>query len=296
GPGRQLMANSPVHRLLSEVMAEITPLGLTDPASPFFTPGNCRTLHDVTRFCHEKAVQEMFGFGGRLGFPERLARQMVGEMPSQWWAIDLADGFRPGIDAKSRYIAVTDIVSRPMLALWAGITAVPWDGPPPVSLRGLGSIFFQSTMNPSLDPAVRSSMAAKSYFLVSKDFCNLSVRLGYHFSMVEAYVSDMLTESYVSFQFKGGAADAGRKATRVALIAEILTRYGFRVEPKADSLTARLEKRPTDVLETRLRVLGYLLIHTRQIDMVMADPGMVAHYRTKILADLEALAPGAAEQ
>ncbi|MCK7577513.1 MAG: hypothetical protein MZV65_18045 [Chromatiales bacterium] len=98
-----------------------------------------------------------------------------------------------------------------MLAIWKGMTAVPWEGPPPVSLRGLGSIIVQSTMNPQLDPAVRSPMAGRNYFLLSRSYCNLSVRLGYHFALAEASFSELLTESYVNFQFQGGAADERRR-------------------------------------------------------------------------------------
>jgi pyruvate,water dikinase len=42
-------------------------------------------------------------------------------------------------------------------------------------------------------------------------------------------------------------------------------------------------------MEDALRVLGYLIIHTRQLDMVMTDPQSVAHYRAKMLADLQKL-------
>ncbi len=38
-------------------------------------------------------------------------------------------------------------------------------------------------------------------------------------------------------------------------------------------------------------VLGYLLIHTRQIDMVMADEEVRDQYRVKILADLATILP-----
>lgn len=281
------MAGSPVYKLLEEVLGLITPLNLTNPASPYFMPSSCETFHDITRFCHEKAVTEMFSFSSRYGFDEKGAKQLIGDIPLQWWVINLEDGFRAGLDMKDKWIHIDDIVSLPMLAIWEGMTAVEWKGPPPVNLKGFGSVLFQSTMNPSLDPAVRSSMASKSYFLISRNFCNLSVRLGYHFSLAEAHLSDLFTENYVSFQFKGGAADENRRFIRVNLIREILEQYDFRVEQKGDALTARVEKKPVPFLIERLKVLGYLLIHTRQIDMVMGEQAMVDSHRKSILADLE---------
>ncbi len=289
-PKPNLMVGSPVYKILTEALVHITPLNLTDPTSPFFRPDGCQTLHDLTRFCHEKAVMEMFTFGERYGFNDKAAKQLVVEnSPAQWWVIDLDDGFTPDFNPESRYVHLTHITSVPMQAIWQGMMAFPWGGPPPVSLGGLGSIIFQSTRNPSLDPAVRSAMAAKNYFLISKNFCNLSVRLGYHFALVEANLGEFLTENYVSFQFKGGAADQNRRLLRIRLISEILNEFGFRVEQKVDAMTARIEKKPIPYLLERLSVLGYLLIHTRQIDMVMADEGMAASYHEKIMADLRTL-------
>ncbi|MBE0429157.1 MAG: pyruvate, water dikinase [Thermoleophilia bacterium] len=284
-----LMANSPVYRLLEEVAERIIPLNLTDPGSPFFAPAHCRTLHDITRFCHEKAVTEMFLFGEKTGFDPKSAKQLSGDMPLRWWVIDLEDGLRPGFDPREKFVFIEDIVSEPMLAIWEGMTAKRWAGPPAVSLKGLGSILFRSTMDPRIDPAVRASMGAKNYFLISKNFCNLSMRLGYHFTLAEAYTGPMLTENYVSFQFRGGAADRSRRFIRVNLLKDILERYGFRVEVILDALTARIERKPKGYLLERLKVLGYLLIHTRQLDMVMGEQDMAWHYRRMIEKDLASI-------
>lgn len=281
-----LMKDSPVYGILKEALAHITPLTLTDPASLYFKPSSCKTLHDITRFCHEKAVQEMFNLGGRYHFNSRSAKQLVVDAPFQWWIINLDDGFRENVNPRGKFIHLDDIQSEPMLAIWQGMTAIPWDGPPPVDLKGFGSIIFHSTMNPGLDPAVRGVMGGKNYFLISKKFCNLCVRLGYHFALAEANLSEFLTESYISFQFKGGAADENRRLLRVKLLAEILQQYDFRVERKGDALSARIEKAPLDFLVDRLRVLGYLLIHTRQIDMVMGNDERLQLYREKLTSDL----------
>lgn len=283
---RDIMAGSPVQRLVTEALQHITPLNLSDPSSHQFKAKWCETFHDITRFCHEKSVTEMFNFGEKYNFHAGAAKRLVGKVPLEWWVIDLADGFKEGIDVHGPTVRVDDIVSVPMQAIWRGISAFPWEGPPRVSMKGFGSIIFQSAMRPDLDPANASNLTTKNYFLISKNFCNLSVRLGYHYAMIEAYLSDLLTENYVTFRFKGGAADMRRKAVRARLLSEILEAFDFRIELRSDALLARIKKRPMDFLEERLQILGYLTLHARQLDMVMDDPRMVERYKQKFLTDI----------
>lgn len=281
------MDGSPVQQTLLEVLKLIAPLHLTDPASPFFRSALCETMHDITRFCHEKSVVEMFDFGKRYRFAQGAAKRLVDNLPLEWWVINLADGFSPDFNSASKFINVSEVVSTPMLAVWQGMHAFPWEGPPSVSVRGMGAILFQSAMNPALDPAVASAMTQKNYFLVSRNYCNLSVRLGYHYAMIEAFISSLRTERYVTFRFKGGAADENRRIGRVELLAEILVRFDFRVERTGDALSARVEKRTQQFLFERLKILGYLTIHARQIDMVMADQQQLERYRKKFIDEIE---------
>ncbi|MGW8193947.1 MAG: PEP/pyruvate-binding domain-containing protein [Desulforhopalus sp.] len=284
---RDIMSGSPVQRIVTEALQLITPLNLNDPASSHFKSTWCETLHDITRFCHEKSVSEMFEFGRHHHFDKATAKRLVGDVPLEWWVIDLADGFRQGTDTRGKTVRIEDISSIPMQAIWRGISAFPWEGPPPISASGFGAIIFQSAMRPDLDPSVPSGMATKNYFLISQNFCNLSVRLGYHYAMIEAYLSNLLTESYVTFRFKGGAADTRRKAVRARLLAQILKNYDFRVELRSDALLARLKKKPKTYLESRLQILGYLTLHARQLDMVMNEPQAVERYREKFLKEIE---------
>ena len=76
-PKPHLMQGSPVHAALEGAMQHITPLNLLDPESSDFRPRNCRTLHDITRFCHEKSVLEMFSVGRNLPFSQTCGAAVV---------------------------------------------------------------------------------------------------------------------------------------------------------------------------------------------------------------------------
>lgn len=281
---RGLMEGSPVYVLLENILKLIVPLNLTDPDSIEFKPKNCRTIHDITRFCHEMSVREMFEFGKEHSVAERSAKRLFSNVPMQWWVLNLEDGFREGVKGKS--IKLEDIVSEPMLAIWEGINAVQWKGPPPVDTKGFMSVMFEATMNTEIEPSMESGFADKSYFIISKNFCNLSSRLGFHFSIVEAYITDWQKDNYISFNFKGGAADISRRMRRVEFIGRILENYGFRLEIHEDSILARLEGFEKEYLIERLKILGYLIIHTRQIDMIMNNDSIVNEYYDNFLKDI----------
>jgi pyruvate,water dikinase len=285
-----LMGGSPIQATLKGALEHISPLTLLDPSSPDFRPANVQTMHDITRFCHEMSVREMFSFGTDNEFPKYAAKQLHHNVPMQWWVLNLDDGFTHDIAGK--YVKLDEITCGPMHALWDGMVAVPWDGPPAVSGSGFASVLFEATRNPALSTPFRKPYAQRNYFMVSSTFLNLQSRFGFHFSTVETLAGERDDENYILFSLKGGAADAERRCRRAQFISELLADRGFSLKVIEDTVTARASALPSDAILAMVKVVGYLLMHTRQLDMIMGDAGARQHYRAKLEADIESLGEG----
>ncbi len=285
GP-RSHMEGSPVHLRLVELLALLSPLTLPPPEDPEFRAANCRTVRDVARLAHQRAVDVMVDFGrSQQDFSERQAKQLwAGGAAMQWWIINLEDAFSAPPEGK--FIRLEHINCPPFLAVWGGISAFPWAGPPPVDMRGFLSIMYESTTNPEISITGGFDFGVQNHILLSKAYVSLSSRFGYHFVTIEALVGERARENFVSFQFRGGAAEMTRRARRIQFVSGILTEFGFSLEVRDDALLARVEGLPTRELMDRLRVLGYLIIHTRQLDMIMRIPEQVRLHREKILREI----------
>ncbi|ACS80256.1 PEP/pyruvate-binding domain-containing protein [Maridesulfovibrio salexigens] len=286
-PRKRLMKGSPVQASLRKAARYIVRLNLTDSDSPDFRPSKCRTYHDIMRFCHEMAVREMFGFGISDEHIAAASRQLVCNVPRQFWILDLGNGVSDESEINQKCVFMEHVRSIPMRALWAGMQAVVWDGPPAIHGKGLMSVMFEATMNPNLNVASRSSYTQKNYFMISENYCCLQSRFGFHFCSVESLVGERTVENYASFQFKGGAANPERRILRARFIGEILEELDFRVRIREDNLNARLEGLDRQDMEYHLKVLGYLITHTRQLDMIMTSPKQVETYRQRFFNDFK---------
>ena len=281
------MLGSPVHGTLKNIMEHIAPLNLLQPDGPDFVPEKCRTLHDITRYCHELSVRQMFCAEQDQDALKCMSLQLFHNVPMQYWVIDLGDGVIEG--ERDRFVLLEDIKSVPMLALWKGMTAFPVETAP-VNLKGFLSVLAESSANPNIESAAASNFAMRNYFLISRDFCNLQSRFGFHFCTVEALVGDNAPENYIAFQFKGGAADQQRRNLRADMVRELLEERGFRCEVKQDALFARIEALGRGRMERELSVVGYLIMHTRQLDMVMNDAQTVAFKKNTMLGHIQSIA------
>ncbi len=257
-------------RLFTRPSRLIGPLHLTDPQSPDFNARSCQTFHDLTRLAHEMAMGEMFHLAER-GRSMRAVRIKT-SVPLNLYAFDLGEGFVP--QGPKHMLLPEDLQSIPFQALWKGIThpGVRWAGPVGIDARGLFSVMTQSTIRPPEDYGDRTLA------LVSKNYLNFNSRLGYHFATVDSYCGPNLTDNYIAFLFKGGAADQIRRGRRAQFIGRVLERMGFEVLIREDLVKAQFRKFPPSMIEEKLDYLGRLMGCARLLDMTMSEESAVDRY------------------
>jgi len=288
-PGPQWLPSSDLAEMARELAPRVVALTLPDSEHVDFRAENCRTFHDILAYCHVNAVREMFRAGTsrkKVGTP---AKQLVCDVPKQFWIIDLDDGFYETIPGP--VVRLEQVASIPMRSLWEGFTDKPWDGPPQLNAKGFLSVLFEASANPSLDPASQSTQyTEKNVFLIARRFCSMRCRFGFHFLSMDCLLGERERERFIIFQFKGGAANLARRIRRVHFVAELLSQFEFATEIVGDTLTARLEEGSEKEFLSALRVLGYITMHTRQLDMIMGDEQALAARRFQMLEDMLTLA------
>lgn len=272
-----------------DLAPKVVSLTLPDSDDVDFRAENCQTFHDFLAYCHVHAVREMFRAGSARKSAQAPAKQLICEVPKQFWIINLDDGFYGTVAGP--VVKLEEIASLPMRALWEGFTDKPWDGPPALNAKGFLSVLFEASANPSLDPASQSTQyTEKNVFLIARRFCSMRCRFGFHFLAMDCLLGEREKERFIIFQFKGGAANLQRRIRRVHFVAELLSQFDFATEITGDTLTARLESGGEEKFLGALRVLGYLTMHTRQLDMIMGDEQALAAHRFQMLEDMLALA------
>lgn len=258
---RASTARDPLGESLARLIEKVAPLTLTDPDSPNFRPSSCRTLHDIARFVHQRAMAEMFATEALSARERYSLHRLVWERPMDLRVLDLGGGLQP---ASRRAVTVAEVLSVPLLALLRGMgdPRLSWAGPVGFDLKGFLSVVVRSA-------ADDQRFGEPSFALCARDYVHFSSRLAYHFATVDALCGRLVNENYARFVFQGGAAVAERREWRARFLAKVLHYHGFNVSQVGDRVDAMLAKRPANAIEEGLVLLGRLMVASRHLDMVM---------------------------
>jgi pyruvate,water dikinase len=258
--------------LLDRVLAWVSPLNLLHPADPGFVAENCRTFHDITRFCHQRAMQEMLEGARGLGRRESIGVRLKSDIPLPVKIVYLDRD--PTDHQRRRWVAESEIESEPMEAFWAGLKEEGWPQPRmdvqgrPLKVEG------------DRTRGRRGEFAEDSYAILSKEYMIVSLRMGYHFTTIEAICSEEPNKNFIHVQYKQGGAAMDRRLRRLQLVSRILRAMGFEISSKGDFLDSRINYLRCREIRRKLKLIGRLTIMTKQLDMALPnDP--IADWYTK---------------
>ncbi|MBU4260847.1 MAG: pyruvate, phosphate dikinase [Proteobacteria bacterium] len=246
----------------------IVPLNLTDAYGPTFSIAECKTMHDLVRYAHEKAVLAMFEAGDEaVEQASGVIYHLDSEVPFLVSLIDLGGGLLPG---SARRVPPKQVLSRPFTALWQGVTT------PGLNWGPAGGVAMGSVVSRFLtDHRSARPIGLPNYALVTRDFLNLNARMDFHFTMVDAICGIDSRLNYIKFRFKGGGTGPEQRNRRVRCLAEILTAAGFFCDLRDDLLTAAIQGGAAVVIEEKLKVIGRILGFSRLLDAVMRRDELV---------------------
>lgn len=267
-------------RALRRMLKHVSPLHLRDPGARSFSPEHCRTCHDIIRFAHERALVELSRLDGiKLDGRHASARLLELDVPLDLHVIDLGGGLAAGPAATA--IAQSQITSRPLTILVEGLlTPGAWSTKPAeMDLEG----FMASATRAGPLTVPGSGAVRRNVAIASADYLNLNLRVGYHFNIVDCYLSDNEEDSYIFFRFVGGVTEVIRRTRRARLLAAILGQQGFKTEQSGELVIGRLQGVPTALCEEALRTVGRLIGFSRQLDILLRDDRTVDRLATAFL-------------
>ena len=268
----ETMRHIPVFQKLRRILKKATPLNLLDPGSPEFVAGSCRSLHDITRFAHEKAMDAMFALDVDQSLRPGACSRLKTDLPLSLFILDLGGGLKtPG----QGWVSEEEIASRPFKALLRGFhhPQIRWAGQVAPDLKGFISVFANTMYDMG---KAEKGLGAKSFAVITDNYLNFNSRLGYHFAILDAYVSEEKNDNYISFQFKGGAAGVERRERRARLLSDILDYLGFKVQVTGDVVRARMVKYSLLETEQTLELVGLLSAFARQLDLALSSDAVMA--------------------
>ncbi|WP_051309207.1 PEP/pyruvate-binding domain-containing protein [Desulfogranum japonicum] len=261
-------------RVLRRLLKKINPLTLVDPAASSFKPESCKTLHDLIRFVHEKSVEVLVESNfANDGFLKTHSRTLQLDIPLDLTVIDFGLCRGKGCSGP---LTLESVKSAPLQAFAKGMCIEGlWERTPvEVDMKSFMSSMTKTFTTNAADPR----FVGQNLAVTAGDYMNVSLRLGYHFSMIDSICSERAMENYVYFRFFGGVTDPKRRSRRGRMIRQILIAHDFMVASKGDLVVGRIKGASLHATLEKIGILGALVSFTRQLDVKLVNEALVSQY------------------
>jgi len=282
-PDYDLFEDMDIFSLLKDILTRISPLNLVHPDDDDFVPENCMTFHDITRFAHQKAMEDMYEGALSINDEEHVCLRLKTELPLRVNIIyidrDVSDYRGKGC------VEEEEIASRPMRIFWSGVANEGW----PVKTKKPGGLALSTVMGKDTK---RKEFSEESYAVLSSEYMLMNIRMGYHFSTIESFCKEEGHNNYIRIQYKEGGASMDRRMRRVGLISDVLKMLGFECDSKRDFLDATVSYQEAPEVEEKLQILGRLIMMTKQLDMALSNDAITDWYKSDIMKKLGLLKKG----
>jgi pyruvate,water dikinase len=256
----------------------IMPLNLTDAYGPTFSILECKSVHDLVRFVHEKAVIALFEAGDAIAEGAfALVRRIKDSIGLDFLLIDMGGGMVPG---GATEVGMESVLCEPLRALCSGMAepGLRWGTAPPI--QGVSGLFSRSL----LDARSERPVGNPNYALVSRDYLNLNARVDYHFAMVDAVCGANSRENSIRFRFKGGGTATVQRERRARFVEMVLREEEFYTNRQGDMVTAVLMEGSRETIRSKMEMLGRFLGFSRLLDAAMVDDEMPTRVAEAFLA------------
>ena len=272
-----IFKDTPALLMMNKFLEYVTPLNLIDPYGTNFTMESIHTMHDIIRFAHQASMNEMFLIAQNVSVDKVSAIRLKTAAKFEVYIIDLGGGLK-----KEKEITEASIISIPFLAFWRGIKKEP-AAVRPVSKDGFVSVLMNTMANPQL----QERLYEKNLALISNEYMNFNIRMGYHISTIEGLCTQEPNDNYIRFIFQGGGADFDRRIKRAELITMVLKKYQFYVKRTDDIVRGICAKCEQNKFVSIMDMLGRLTIYTKQLDMVMpGNAGVLEDYAETFIKEI----------
>jgi pyruvate,water dikinase len=282
-----LFEESSEYLMLRRLIRHISPLNLIDPHNRNFSPAGCSTYHDMMRYIHQKSIQKIIDLSTTYKHRRHLpVSRLETSIPLGIFIAEIDENLKPGAGSSRKE---ADVESIPMRALLSGLHESGMWCTKPLSVD-IGSFMSSLTRTFSYSLSMPDEVGM-NLALISEEYMNLNLRLGYHYTIIDALITDRSEENRISFRFFGGVTGFSRRSMRVKFIGTVLEKFDFRVELHGDLVVGRFKKASKSRMIGKMKIIGGLIGYTRQLDVQLGSErcleSCVEDFMNKIKSKME---------